>query len=312
MSSTLRLLAQHGRFVLVIGLVAGLALPQVASAMRPWLGELVLLLLFLNAFRVGLPSAMQVFKHAQETLPIIFTYQLVMPLLCLALFFFFGSANSSVAIALVLMLSAPPVTGSPNMSIMLGHPPDHAFRLLLLGTLLLPLTLIPIFWLSPEFGSLITAVKTSLRLGLSICTVVAVAFILRAAFRPQMEMLELQALDGITSITLAIIVIGLMSAVTPALSNEPLQLARWMLVATGANFGMQILAYWGQKSFALSKNISPNALVAGNRNIALFLVATNATQSEEFLMFLGCYQIPMYLTPIIMRPLLGNRSKPDL
>jgi arsenite transporter len=32
-------LARHGRFVLVAGLLAGLALPDVALALRPWLGE---------------------------------------------------------------------------------------------------------------------------------------------------------------------------------------------------------------------------------------------------------------------------------
>ena len=51
---------------------------------------------------------------------------------------------------------------------------------------------------------------------------------------------------------------------------------------------------------------APLAIVAGNRNVAIFLIAASASQSEEFLIFLGCYQFPMYLTPILMRPVLGK------
>ena len=62
-----------------------------------------------------------------------------MPLLALAGFWLFGLAGSPYAIAFTLMLAAPSVTGSPNISILLGHAPEPAFRLLILGTALLPL-----------------------------------------------------------------------------------------------------------------------------------------------------------------------------
>jgi len=217
-------------------------------------------------------------------------------------------AQSPVAIALTLMLAAPSVTGSPNMSIMLGHPPDPAFRLLIIGTLVLSLTIIPIFWFSPALGSLQAAVSTSLHLGLSICTAVALAFVARALLRPSMSAPEIQALDGITSIALAIIVIGLMSAVAPALSAAPMVLLGWMAVAFGANIGLQVLAYGALKWRGAGREAAPMALVAGNRNVALFLIASSATQSEDFLIFLGCYQFPMYLTPIVMGPLLRAKT----
>ncbi|WP_323769797.1 hypothetical protein [Antarctobacter sp.] len=268
-----------------------------------------MVLLFLTAFRVGLPAAKQGFGHARETLAVVLAYQLALPLLCVGTFALFGLAQSPVAIALTLMFAAPSVTGSPNMSVMLGHRPEPAFRLLILGTLILPLTIIPIFWLSPELGSLQAAIEAAARLGLSISAVVALAFAGRAFVRPDMSTTELQAVDGVTSLALVVIVVGLMSAVAPAISAEPWRLAGWMLVATGANFGMQLLAYAAQRFLGIGENAAPNALVAGNRNVALFLVASSATQSEEFLMFLGCYQFPMYLTPIIMRPVFQGPAQ---
>ncbi len=300
---SLGLVARHGRFVLVAGLVAGLTLPEVARVLRPWLSELVLLMLFLTAFRVGLPKAVEGLNQLRATLGMVLVYQLALPLLCIALFAVFGLAQSPVAIALTLMLSAPSVTGSPNMSVMLGHAPEPAFRLLILGTVMLPLTIIPIFWLSPTLGSLSEAVFAALRLGLSISVVIGAAFALRAVVRPHMKEAEIQAFDGLTSLALVVIVVGLMSAVAPALWAAPWRLAGWMLVVFVANLGLQVVAYLGLRRFGAGDSAAPMALVAGNRNVALFLVASSATQSDAFLMFLGCYQFPMYLTPVVMRRL---------
>ncbi len=308
MLQVLGFIARYGRFVLVAGLVAGLALPGVALALRPWLSELVLLLLFFTAFRVGLPSALEGLTQTRSTFGVVLVYQLALPLLCIALFAVFGLAHSPVAIALTLMLAAPSLTANPNMAVLLGQAPEPAFRLLILGTLILPLTIIPIFWFSPALGNLTEAVHAALRLGLSISVTIAVAFALRALFRPDMRMPEIQALDGLTSLALVVIVIGLMSAVAPALSAAPWSLVGWLLFAMTANLGLQVVAYAGLRRFGNENTAAPMALVAGNRNVALFLVASSATQTDEFLLFLGCYQFPMYLTPILMRPLLGHRG----
>ncbi len=298
--------AHYGRFVLVGGLVAGLVLPGAALALRPWLSELVLLLLFLTAFRVGLPAALEGLNQTRNTLGIVIVYQLALPLLCITLFAVFGQAQSPIAIALTLMLSAPSLTASPNMAVLLGHSPEPAFRLLILGTLILPLTIIPIFWFSPALGNLQEAILAALHLGVSICATIALAFMLRAFLRPQMPEPEIHALDGLTSLALAVIVVGLMSAVAPALWAAPWSIVKWLAIALVASLSLQTLAYLGLRRISDAHIAAPMALVAGNRNVALFLVASSATQSDEFLLFLGCYQFPMYLTPILMRPLLGQ------
>lgn len=306
MLALLRLLARQGRFVLVAGLVAGLLLPQVATALRPWLGELVLVLLFLNAVRIGLPEALRGLRHSGQTLRVVLCYQLLLPMLILAGVMAAGFIEAPAAIALTLMLAAPPVTAAPNMSVMLGHAPEPAFRLLILGTLIVPLTILPIFWMSPALGDWQTALDASLRLGLSLCGAVVLGFMCRSFLKPRMSTDETQALDGVISLTLAILVIGLMSAVAPALAHDPIELAGWLLFAVVANLGAQLLAYVVLRRCEYGENAVPFALVAGNRNVALFLIASSVTQSEEFLMFLGCYQFPMYLTPLVMRPLFGR------
>ena len=43
------------------------------------------------------------------------------------------------------------------------------------------------------------------------------------------------------------------------------------------------------------------AIGAGNRNIAIFLVALPPEILAPIMVFIGCWQLPMYLTPILLR-----------
>jgi arsenite transporter len=41
-------------------------------------------------------------------------------------------------------------------------------------------------------------------------------------------------------------------------------------------------------------------VVAGNRNVALFLSVLPAQTADELLLFIGCFQVPMYVTPFVL------------
>ena len=145
--------ARHGRLGLVIGLLGGLLLPQVAVALRPWLPEMIGVLLFLTALRIGWGHAFGSLGALGHSLRILLGYQVALPVLAFGLFWVFGMTASPIALVVVLALAAPPITGSPNFAILLGHDPAPALRLLVLGTALFPLTVLPIFWLLPVLGS---------------------------------------------------------------------------------------------------------------------------------------------------------------
>jgi len=48
------------------------------------------------------------------------------------------------------------------------------------------------------------------------------------------------------------------------------------------------------------------SIVAGNRNIALFLIVLPPEVAGPLMIFIGCYQIPMYLTPMVLTYLRGS------
>jgi hypothetical protein len=225
-------------------------------------------------------------------------YQVAMPLIALAVFAAFGVAETPLALAIVLMLSAPSFTGAPNFTALMGHDPAPAMRLLILGTALFPLTMLPVLWLAPGLGGIGVVILAALRLILVIAVAVAIGFAVRAVAVPTPSDRQRRSLDGLSAIVLAIVVIGLMSALGPALKETPAIVLGWLGAAVAVNFGLQALA------FALIREPGV-AIVAGNRNIALFLVALPAGISDPILIFIGCYQIPMYLTPLVMRRLYG-------
>lgn len=293
--------SQHGRAALVLGLVAGLLLPGAASALQLWLPQLVAALLFLNPYRIGFSRATGGLREGLGSLTSVAILQFVLPLLALAVAHLLGVAETPAAIALILMLSAPSVTGSPNITTLLGHPPEAAFRLLILGTALMPITVIPVFLLAPALGELAEVLRTSAKLIAGIGLTVSTAFALRQFTAPQLSESLAQAIDGLTVIALAVIVVGLMAALGPALQASPLLVLQWLGFALAANLGLQALCYAAMRRRAGSGAVAVS-VVAGNRNFALFLIALPAATTEPLLIFLGCYQIPMYLTPILMKP----------
>lgn len=289
----LRLASRHGRLLLIAGLLAGFALPGLAASLRLWLPQMVAALVFISALRIGLRAAMGNLAQAQGSLWTVLVLQLGVPVILVLLLSLAGLISTPAAIALVLAMSAPSISGSPAFTAMLGHDPATAMRLLVLGTVLIPLTVLPVFWLLPALGSLSEVLTTALRLTAVITLAIASAFALRRLFFPRPGPDTVRSLDGLAAIALFIIVIGLMSAVGPALRADPVVFLGWLALAFAINFGMQIVA------FLVTGDVA-TGVIAGNRNIALFLVALPSGITDPILIFIGCYQVPMYLTPLVM------------
>lgn len=304
----LRFAAHHGRWCLVAGLVAGLTLPGLAETLRPWLPELVAGLLFVAALRIGPRATLGKLSEIGPTLRTVLLYQLAAPLLALAILWALGLAATPAGLALVLVLAAPSVTGSPNFTIIMGQDPAIAMRILLIGTAIFPLTALPVLGLSPVVPTLSGAFANAFRLLVVIFGTVSLAFLVRAFFWQVPGKDGETLLDGVSAILLATVVIGLMSAAGPALLETPLAFIGWLAFAITVNFGMQLLAHRVMPVADEWRDRTGTSVIAGNRNIALFLVALPPETMESLLLFIGCYQIPMYLTPIILRKALAPNT----
>jgi len=292
--------SRHGRAALIVGLLAGIMLPSLAHAMKPWLSLFVMILLFLVALRIGPRKARDGLSDLPATLGVVLVLQLALPLGVIAVSAMFGMTHSAYVLAVVLVLAAPSVSGSPNLAIILGADPEPAFRLLIVGTALLPLTILPIFWALPQFGDLATAATSALRTLGAIVLAMGAGFLVRAYGLPNLKQEQSNALDGAMSVALVVLVIGLMAALRPALAVSVSAVAGWMALAFGLNIAMQVLSFWLWAGGLLAPGVFQVQSVPGTRNIAIFLIALSASSAEPLLIFLACYQVPMYLTPLLM------------
>ncbi|MCC0036500.1 MAG: hypothetical protein H6887_14700 [Hoeflea sp.] len=301
--------ARHGRLVLIAGLVAGILLPGFAGMVRGVLPELVACMLAVAALRIGPSAARGSLADIHISLRLVAVYQLLLPLVLAGAFLALGW-DGTLATAMVLMAAAPSISGSPNLTIMTGHDPAPALRLMIAGVALLPLTVAPVFLLWPIFGSLGAIALASGKLLLLIGCSSAVAFVIRHRFFPQPSIETLGVIDGVSALLMAVLVIGLMSALGPAITETPGLVGLTLAAAFAINFSLQIAAYMLTGGRGHERSRVAWSIIAGNRNIALFLVALPAAITDPLLLFIGCYQIPMYLTPILLRPLYSGWAQP--
>jgi predicted Na+-dependent transporter len=291
--------ARHGRFILVLGLLAGVLLPELAAAMKPWLPELVSALLFLAALRVGPRQVVGSLADMKASLFLVLVFQIVMPLAMFAIAGWAGLGPVPTT-AMVLMAAAAPLLGASNLTILTGNDPASALRLLVAGLALLPLTIVPTLAVIPEIGGVEAIAAASMRLLALVVSVVGLAFAVRHFVFGELTDRGVQALDGFSAIAMAIVVIGLMAAIGPAIRSEPDQVLKIFGLAVACNFGLQLATYTLAGLAGADRNRVAYAIVAGNRNMAFFLAALPASVMEPLFLFIGCYQVPMYLTPLIL------------
>lgn len=292
-------LARNGRHVLVAGLCVGILFPGAAAIMRPTIGWVIILMLFLAVLRLGPEGLRAGLRGLGEAIGLTFVLQTALPLVATAGFAVFGLLAHPVALGCVLVLCAAPITGSPNLTIMARGDPVPALRQLVIGTALLPLTALPAFLLLPGLGHAGAVAVAAGKLLVLIALAGGVAHMLRHFRIVPGTPRSFAVMDGAAALLLALVVIGLMSAIRPAFANNPGYLGLNLLVVFGLNFGLQISASLLQAR-RLPRSASPIGIVAGNRNVALFLSVLPSLGTDAMLLFIGCYQIPMYLTPWLM------------
>jgi arsenite transporter len=311
----LDLCARHGRFALVAGLVAGVGLgllaPGVAEASRVVIAPMVVGLLFLAVLRLGPEGVRAGLRGIGRALGVTLALQLALPVAA-ALAVLAMGWQGAAALGIVLMLAAAPITGSPNIAIMSGGDPVPALRQLVLGTALLPFTVVPVFALVPAFGDPAQVAAIVLRLLGVIALAGGLALLLRLKGVVPGTDRALRRMDGLAALVLAVVVVAIMGAVGPALRAGG---AVWGLLALvlAVNFALQAGAAGLAYATGSRGTVAPLGIVAGNRNIALFLSVLPAALVDELLLFIGLYQIPMYLTPLVMAPFyrwLAGRPAP--
>jgi hypothetical protein len=299
----LAFLARHGRWVLPSGMVLGVGFPALGQALMPMIAPLVTVLLFLAALRIGPEAARLRRAELAPALGLVLLAQLAAPLLAVGLFAAAGWLDRPLAQGVVLALAASPISGAAGIAILSRADPLPALRLMVLGTAVLPLTALPVFALLPVFGGAGDLVLAALRLLALVLLAGGGALALRAALPRLGGPRTAVVVDGLTSVGMGLLVIALMSGLGPALRAGDAGMLWVLAAALSLNFGMQLSVWALARSRGAGPRAPAYAIALGNRNMALFLGALPAETLAGVIVFVGLYQIPMFLTPLLLAPL---------
>jgi len=300
LSRLLQLAAVHGRWILALSLIVGLMSQSLADIVKPHIEVLIALLLFTTCLRVGPEQIFGALREIRTNLIFTIVLQVLLPV-TIAIIFRIADFQGPLWLALILLTAAPAISGAPHLVALLDFDPTSTLRQLITGTALLPFTIIPVFAFLPEIGDLTDIIRASFRLSLVILGAATIAFVIRYRFLKHPGEKDLEKIDGVSTLLLAVMVLGLMAAIHSEISDNLINLLRTLVVATSANFGLQIITTLILARSRFSAYAVPMGLIAGNRNIALFMTALAVVSTQPLLLFIACYQIPMYLTPILMQ-----------
>ena len=300
MHRLLWLASTHARLCLILGLLGGLLLPGMAAAMVPWLPHMVAGLLTTTALRIGHRAATGAVTDLRWGLGSVVVLQTFLPCALFALLIALGLHRTPAALAIVLTCSAPAITGSVNLALLMRLDAGRMMQILVLGTAAFPLTVLPVLWLLPQLGDPATVIVAALKLLAVIVLATTVGFALRAWLFPHPSEGQIKALDGLSVLAFSLIVVGLMAALNPALHSDPWAVLNWALLAFAISWGLQLLTLLALRRSRLLPVAGTLAIGAGNRNIAIFLVALPPDIIAPLMVFIGSWQLPMYLTPLLL------------
>ncbi len=311
LARALAALAARGRQVLVAGLAVGVLAPSLAEALVPTIVPCVAALLFLTTVRVG-PGAFRLGRRGVRVEAArAAAMQTALPLLGLGAMTAAGWAETPLGLGVLVTLAACPITGSAGLTLLAGADPAPALRVVAVGTAAFPLTVLPVLAAMPQLGEPSAVLGAAGRLLALVGLCGGGGLLLRAAWPAVRRPEAGPVLDGGITFLMAFVVVGLMAAVGPALREAQGALVGTLAAACALNFGLQAAAFLIYRRAGAGEAAPGMAVAAGNRNLALMFAALPPDVAGPMLLWLGVYQVPMYLTPMVMKPLFDlRRSSP--
>ena len=301
MSRLLAFLGSHATWVLFVGVFLGLALPALSSLARPLLAPAVVVLLTATLVRINWQLLLGHLRRPWLAAVITAWLLLGAPLATAAVLSQLALPGA-LSTALVLMAAAPPILSAAPIAIMLGLDGALALVVGLAATLLTPLTVPPLALALLGLQLDISIVAFMIRLSLVVAAAFVAALVIRRLIgRDRLPRVAIH-LDGLVVAVMLVFAVAIMDGVTATLTQRPMTVAIWLLVAFVANPALQIagaLAFsWLGRRRALTVG-----LVSGNCNMGLLLAAFPPGTDFDVVLYFAVAQLPMYMLPAVMLPI---------
>jgi hypothetical protein len=303
LAAALSFVGRHGTLVAAASIFVGLAVPGLAAAFKPYLGETIILLLMLAFLRVDPDKLFRHFTRPGLIAAAAIWTMLLVPAV-LGLGFLAAGLDQRMPglyFMLVLQMSAPGLMSSPALAALLGLDVALTLATLIVSTAITPLT-------AGTFTHVFlgSALASPLGFGLKLFLIIAgcalaAAVIRRVAGQTFIEA-QYERIDGLSVMGMFMFAVAAMDGVADHFRANPLLVIELTALAFALALGLiavtalvfQRVGY--ARAFAIG-------LIAGNRNIGLMLAATGFAVPDIAWLYFALAQFPIYLLPHLLKPL---------
>jgi len=307
MTRVLAWFAGNGGIAFPASLALGLLVPQVASVIRPWLYVIVLVLTFFVMLRIDLAAALRDLRRPGPMLAVLVATLLAAPPIAWA-FARLAGFPPGLAAAVVVTACAPSITSAPAFARLMGLDPAFALSAAVAGMIASPFTAPPLALSLAGMDLALTVPTMMARLGGFVGVPMLAALAARRA-APGFLAARAQQTDGLTVASLCVFATGVMDGVTALAIAAPWHAAGML----GAAFALNALLFaFGALVFlpaGIERRLTAGLLV-GNRQMALMLAVLPEGAPRDVTLFLAVAQLPLYLNPFLLRPLLRRLLPP--
>ena len=297
----LRSLGQYARLALPAGILIALLLPEIHLRWDIILPLNITLIYAASIIRLDLKStARMAFTPKRLALSLSIT----LFILCLVPIFYVilaqtGGLATIYYPSLIWFAVAPPIASTIWICTLLGFPAALAMEVVVLTSLAAPFTG-PFLaaWLLADIAT-IDQLTLFYKLAGMICGGSLIAVIGQGVLgRTKIEENRL-VFDGLSALAMLVFLIPVFNGMGAVILQNPLLAFHLCGLAVVMNMGAQIALLgcsWLFRPYA--ERLQVLAIVTGNRNVGLYFAALPA--DPVFALFTAMYQIPLYLTPLII------------
>jgi len=301
------LAGRHATAVMAAGVLLGLAVPPLATLARPLLVPTLLIPLALALVRLDWAAA-GAWRHRPGTVAALLAFILgVSPLAVWAVTLALVPLGfpESLAQALVLMAASSPIVSNVAIALLLGLDAPLAVVVVLAGTALVPLTL-------PIAADTLVGVSLEMpiaefmgRLLALVGSAFVAAWLIRRIVPARTLAAHHELLDGLTVLNLLLFGLAIMDGVTAYAIARPGYVALAIVAAYAFNLLLQAAGGLAFRGLGTTRALTV-ALLAGNCNMGLVLVALQGRASFDVTVYFALAQIPMYTLPALLKPVYAR------
>ena len=293
--------ARHGPALLAFGIVGGVLVPPLAHATAWFITPNVVALVTLVLLRIDFGQALLHVRRPFRLGLIVAFVMLVSPVIAAGLVRF-SPLDVATSAGVVIFATGAAATSGAAFARLVGLDPELTLLATLATIFLVPLT-------GPPMAELLTGIDLHLgvaafmgRLGLVVGLPLVASVLLRRAIGAQRLAPMGQALDGAVVWLVVFYGFAVMDGLWERLVEEPGWVVQATVAAFVADFGLNalaVLAFWWMGG----RQAASVGLLAGNRNMALYLAVLPAGVDPHVALFFALVQVPLFLSPFLLGPI---------